>query len=128
MRPVVVRAYEMTDEQVVQHAQNVFSALNGNPNVPAPNPPLPVMQALIAEAEAVIDAYEADKAALKARKVARDAVVGRLVQALATQAITVQIATGGDEAKVLTTGFSLKARSTPLGVPAQVKARTPKGG
>jgi hypothetical protein len=110
----------MTDVQVIQFAKQVHTALTGNLNVGAPNPPLTVLQGLIATAEGAIDAYEAEKALLRNKKNLRDEAMKALCNGLRLEADTVQAATGGDPDKLETAGFRACKRPTPIGVPAQV--------
>jgi len=110
----------MTDTQVIQFAKNVHAALSGNPNVPSPNPPLPVLGNLIAAAESSINAYETEKAVLRNKKNLRDEAVRALCNGLRLEADTVQAATNGDPDKMETTGFHASKRPTPVGTPAQV--------
>ena len=68
MASIVTGLNRMTDVQVIQFAKQIQTALTGNANVPAPNPPLSTLQTLIATAEGSIDAYEAEKAILRNKK------------------------------------------------------------
>ncbi len=110
----------MTDAELIQFAKNVHTALKGNPNVPAPNPPLPALQALIEKAETTTNAYEAEKDVLRTRKNVRDDAIKALCDGLRTEADTVQAVTGGNPDKIDTTGFRIRSRPTPVGIPAQV--------
>jgi hypothetical protein len=117
---IVTSLTTMTDAELIQFAKKVHAALRHNANVPAPNPPLAALQALIATAEDGIQAYEAEKEVLRARKEARDKAIRALCDGLRTEADTVQAVTGGDPARIETTGFRVKSRPTPVGTPAQV--------
>ena len=110
----------MTDVQVIQFAKQIHTALAGNPNVPAPNPPLATLQGLIAAAEGSTDGFEAEKAVLRTKKNQRDEALKALCHALRREADTVQAATGGDPDKMATAGFRASKRPTPIGIPAQV--------
>ena len=110
----------MTDVQVIQFAKQVHTALTGNPNVPAPNPPLSTFQSLIATAESSMDAYEAEKGILRNKKNLRDEAMKALCNGLRLEAHTVQAATSGDPDKMDTAGFRTGKRPSPVGVPAQV--------
>lgn len=110
----------MTDVQVIQFAKQIQTALTGNAHVPAPNPPLPTLQALVATAESSIDAYEAEKAILRNKKNIRDEAMKALCNGLRLEADTVQAATGGDLDKMGTTGFRASKRPSPVGIPTQV--------
>jgi hypothetical protein len=117
---IVTGLTTMTDAELIQFAKNVNTALKGNTNVPAPNPPLSALQALITTAETGINAYEAEKAVLRNKKNTRDEAVKALCDGLRIEADTVQAVTGGDPDKIETTGFRVRAHPTPVGTPAQV--------
>jgi hypothetical protein len=46
--------------------------------------------------------------------------VQALADGLRTEAFTVEVATGGLAAKIITTGFELRSNGSPIGVPTQV--------
>ena len=110
----------MTDMQVIQFAKNVHSALNGNPNVPSPNPPLSALQSLIATAETSVSAYDAEKLMLRNKKNLRDEAIRALCNGLRLEADAVQAATNGDPERLATTGFQAGKKPSPVGTPAQV--------
>ena len=120
MASIVTGLNRMTDGQVIQFAKQIQTALTGNANVPAPNPPLSTLQTLIATAEGSVDAYEAEKAILRSKKNLRDEAMRALCNGLRLEADTVQASTGGDPDKMETTGFRASKRPTPVGTPAQV--------
>ena len=120
MASIVTGLTRMTDVQVIQFAKKVQTALTGNSNVPAPNPPLARLQELIAAADSSINAYEAEKAVLRNKKNMRDEALKALCNGLRLEADTVQAATSGDPDKMETTGFQTSKRPSPVGTPAQV--------
>jgi hypothetical protein len=113
---IVTGLTSMTDAELLQFARKVQTALTRNPNVPA----LPALQALIATAEAGINAYESQKDVLRNTKKVRDEAIKALCNGLRIQADTVQAVTRGDPDKIETTGFRVRSRPTPVGIPAQV--------
>ena len=117
---IVTGVTTLTDAELIRFAKNVHTALQGNVNVPVPNPPLPALQDLITAAEIGVNAYEAEKAVLRNKKNARDEAIKALCDALRIEADTVQAITGGDPDKIETTGFRVRAQPTPVGTPAQV--------
>jgi len=117
---IVTGLTTLTDAELIQFAKNVHTALKGNANVPAPNPTLPALQALISTAETGVNAYEAEKDVLRTRKNTRDEAIKALCDGLRIEADTVQAVTGGAPDKIETTGFRVRARATPVGTPAQV--------
>jgi hypothetical protein len=119
--PLIVTGLNiLTDAELIRFAKDVHTALEGNTNVPAPNPTLPDLQNLIAAAETSVHAYEAEKALLRKKKNARDEAIKALCHGLRIEADTVQAATGGDPDKIETTGFRVRAQPTPVGTPAPV--------
>ena len=128
MASIVTGLTRMTDVQVIQFAKKVHMALMGNQNVPAPNPPLPTLQELIAAAERSIDTFEAEKAILRNRKNLRDEAIKALCNGLRLEADTVQAATHGDPDRMETAGFRAGKRPSPVGIPAQVIRLVLEGG
>jgi len=120
MASIVTGLTRMTDVQVIQFARKVQTALVDNANVPAPNPPLPRLQELIAAAERSMDSYETEKAVLRNRKNLRDEAMRALCNGLRQEADTVQAATNGDPDRMETTGFRAGKRPSPVGIPAPV--------
>jgi hypothetical protein len=120
MASIVTGLTRMTDVQVIQFAKKVHTALMDNANVPAPNPPLPRLQELIAMAESTLHGYETEKAVLRNRKNLRDEAIKALCNGLRLEADTVQAATNGDPDRMETTGFRAGKRPSPVGIPAQV--------
>jgi hypothetical protein len=117
---IVTGLTTLTDAELIQFAKNVHSALKGNPNVPAPNPTLPALQALITTAQTGVHAYEAEKEVLRARKKVRDEAIKALCDGLRIEADTVQAITGGQPDKIESAGFRIRSRPTPVGTPAKV--------
>jgi hypothetical protein len=117
---IVTGLTTLTDAELIQFAKNVHTALKGNPNVPAPNPTLPALQALITTAQTGVHAYEAEKEVLRARKKVRDEAIKALCDGLRIEADTVQAITGGQPDKIESAGFRIRSRPTPVGTPAKV--------
>ena len=104
----------------IQSAKTVHTGLNGNLYVLVAAPTLLALQTGITNAETANDAYEAEKEVIKAKKLARDAAVSALVDLVRAEAATVQAATGGDAAKILSTGFEVASDALPTSPPGQV--------
>ena len=128
MASIATGLTRMTDVQVIQFAKQVHTALTDNPNVPAPNPPLSILQNLIATAENSLDAYEAERAILRNKKNMRDEAMKALCNGLRLEADTVQAATGGDPDRLEAAGFRASKRPSPVGIPAQVTRLVLEGG
>lgn len=121
MATIAVGLSDKTQAEIVQYGIDVHTALTGNANVTTPNPSLVALQTLITAAQTGISDYSAQKDTLTAKKAVRDAAIAALKAGLVSEASTVEIATGGDPVKIATTGFTVRANPTPIGVPAQVE-------
>jgi hypothetical protein len=121
MAKIKLDLYRKTVAAIIQFGKNVHTGLTGNAYVPTPAPTPAALQTGITNAETANDAYEMEKETVKAKKLARDAAVKALADLLRAEAVTVQAATGGDPAKILTTGFEVANGPTPAGVPDQVQ-------
>jgi hypothetical protein len=120
MSEVVVGISNKSNSEVVEVAQAIHTDLTGNAYVTTPNPTLPALQTVITDADDAIDDYNVAKTLLAAKKEVRDNAMVALRAALMTEAATVQVQTGGIAAKILTTGFKVKAHTTAVGIPDQV--------
>jgi hypothetical protein len=120
MAQIKLNLFGLTIAEIIQLGKNVHTALTGNANVPTPNPTEAALQTLNTNAETANDAYEAGKDTLAALKAARDAAVTALMNGLRTEAHTVEVQTGGDPAKIITTGFSIRSSGSPIGTPTKV--------
>jgi hypothetical protein len=107
--------------RIIQYGKNVHTGLTGNAYVLTPAPTLVALLGGITALETANDAYEAEKDILKAKMAARDAAVKALVDLIRAEAVTVQAATGGDAAKILSTGYEVAASPTPTNPPGQVQ-------
>jgi hypothetical protein len=111
----------MSAAKVADFGKRILGALTGNVYVPVANPPLTLLESQVADVQAAIAAFEAEKTVLHARKLARDAAVRALQETLRAEARTVVVVTEGDETKIASAGFRIKPlRGTPLGIPGQV--------
>jgi hypothetical protein len=120
MAEVVVGISNKSNAEVVESAITIHTDLTGNANVPTPNPTLAALQTLITAADNAINDYNASKTNLATKKEVRDNAMAALKTGLMTEASTVQTATGGDAAKILSTGFKVKTHASPIGIPDQV--------
>jgi hypothetical protein len=120
MAQIKLNLFGLTIAEIIQLGKNVHTALTGNGNVSTPNPTLIQLETLNTNAEDANDAYEAGKDTVAALKAARDTAVVALMNGLRTEAHTVEVQTGGDPAKIITTGFSIKSSGSPVGLPTQV--------
>lgn len=110
--------------QLIDRARAHVVALSGNPWFPSPQPSLAVI-------EAAIDALvEADAAVLtnggRQDYLARNQRMRELKDLLILLAAYVQVQSGGDAERILSTGFGVRAKAGPAGpllAPANLRAR-----
>jgi hypothetical protein len=105
-------------------ATNVVTSMTGNPDFPAPVPTLVVIDGKIAELTAAAnEAANRDKVKVAIRNLRRSELKSLLVEL----ASYIQTQSGGDEDKILSTGFEVVRRGEPVGPlspPAALVART----
>jgi hypothetical protein len=93
----------------------VLAALAGNPHFPAPIPPLPQAQAVLAAGQAAQAQTEAAEAALATRIQERRAALEAVDGVLTRLAAYVEAAGAGDPAKIAGSGFDQRAGPAPVG-------------
>ncbi|MDB6174417.1 MAG: hypothetical protein JWL59_3728 [Chthoniobacteraceae bacterium] len=86
-------------------ARNVLEKIENNEHVAAPKPAHPEFKAAFEKAESSERYVDTLKATLKVALVERDSDLDAVMAALEIQASTVESATGGDPAQILTTGY-----------------------
>src|SRR5882672_4082166 len=100
--------------------QNIITAMTGNANFPTPNPTLASLTTLRTNLSNANNAYEAGKVTLDGLKVARDTAEAAFDAGYTTEAATVQSASGGDAAKILSSGMGVADAPGPVVPPGQV--------
>ncbi len=127
MATVKLALAELTIEEKVQLATNVEAGLTGNAVFPAPNPPLATLKATAASLTlAVTKAAEARKQS-EIATLDQDNAEDLLDSVLTQLGSYVENTSGGDEAKILSTGMGVKAAATAAGIlsaPGPVAANT----
>lgn len=114
-----------TDMELIAYAQAHVAAMTGNTNYPAPTPDAAAFAALVtAFGNSITDSDMADQAAQQktAEKLGRRTL---MEQGLTQRGNYVETASGGDEAKILSAGFDVRAAPAPPAAPlppANVKA------
>jgi hypothetical protein len=105
----------LTALELIQYAQDIHALMTGNANFPTPAPTLVALQAQIDAAQAALDAAEAAFADLRTKRADRRDQSALLAGVLEDLAAYVQNASGGDEAKILSSGMSVKQPPVPVG-------------
>jgi hypothetical protein len=108
---------ELPESQRIPAAQNIHDQLTGNASFPTPSPTLLVFQGHIDDAAASMvgaaSAITAARMAIQAKNLALDA----LNNDTAFLAAYVDNVAQGDEEKILSSGFQLRAPKTPVSLP-----------
>jgi hypothetical protein len=94
-------------------AQQIVTALTGNPNFTSPHPPLAQVTAAIGELEAASNAAQAARQEAKARTAAQNAKEEALDQILTQLVAHVESVAGNDEELIMSAGLDVRAASGP---------------
>lgn len=110
-----------TPLQKVQKTGDIVTATTDNPNFPTPNPSLATLTAKADALSAAFSEREAARQALDAKQAALETAEADLDAALVSFAAHVESASGGDKAKILSSGLGVKGESAPIGPLPQVE-------
>ena len=108
-----------SEADVIDLGTQHSAAMNGNANFPTPNPSTADFDAALAAAVAAVADTDALYTAWRASVAAKDAAIVELRNQLTQRASYVDNASGGDEEKILSSAFSVRAAPTPVGLPGQ---------
>ena len=107
----------LTIPQKIERARDIVIRMTGNANFVTPNPTLAVMTLAINALETAALAASHGGTNLTAAMHVKEKDVDAKIDTLAAY---VQEASGGDETKILSSGFDVRKTRTPASVPAQV--------
>lgn len=111
---------KLTDTQVVDKATTIKTSMTGNAYFPTPNPTLASIGTAITTAATKIAAYNASLTATQTALADRDAALEALRALLALLAAYVDNTSGGDPAKITSSGMSVRAANGAIGTVTQV--------
>ncbi len=114
-----------TDAEIVAFADAHKTAMTGNANFASPLPSAADFEAKVAAAAAALADVEAKRMAWRMAVATKDEAIDMLRAALTARASYVDSASGGEETKILSSGFLVRAArspSTPLPAPTGVQA------
>jgi hypothetical protein len=109
-----------TPLQKVQKAEDLVTATTGNANFPTPTPPLATLTAKADAVSAAFSEREAAKNTLDQKQTALETAEAELDAALVSFSAYVESASGGDAAKILSSGLAVKGQASPIGPMPQV--------
>lgn len=115
---VSLRLKEYSPLELIQLTRDIVAALTDNPEVPVPQPPLPVLTANADRLAAAMDAYEAALTAAAVALAQRNAALRALKASLNAEARTVDNAAQGNPAIIERAAMGVRApRSVPQPMP-----------
>jgi len=121
---------KLTVPELLAAASGMASALEGNPNFPAPNPPPEELTRLVAELADAEREYREER--LRANKIqaVRDSIAETLREALAREVEYVQEASGGDVGKILSANLHVEEETHlwPFGAAGDVEELSASAG
>jgi hypothetical protein len=109
-----------TPLQKVQKAEDLVTATTGNANFPSPTPPLATLTAKADAVSAAFSEREAAKNTLDQKQTALETTEAALDAALVSFSAYVESASGGDAAKILSSGLAVKGQASHIGPMPQV--------
>jgi hypothetical protein len=111
----------MTPAELIAASRTVITKMTGNANFATPKPTLAALGGLADDAEAAINDVAVAKAVLDEKMLARDTAQADLAPAYEQEGAYVQSESGGDEAKILSSGFGVRGTAAPASPVGQVQ-------
>jgi len=110
-----------TDHEIITLARTMVTSMTGNPDYTTPNPPLASITAAADTGEAGInDALVKEQEAVEFVEKKDDAIEA-LSNLLTLSGNYIQLASGGDEAKILGAGVEVQSTGSPKAVPPKIE-------
>jgi hypothetical protein len=120
MAKVITGSARMKLPQLQAAVTNVITKMTGNATYMTPNPSLMDLQTLLTNSQTKNAAYVAAKTAADQALVERDVAKKALADAYELEAAYVQNQSAGDEVKILSAGYEVRATAAPIGPVGQV--------
>ena len=108
------------DDQLIQKANDLKTALTGNANFTTPLPSLASVTTLITTGQTKLTAFNTAQAVAKQTTTDKNTALDALRAALATWGEYVQLTSGGDASKIQSAGMDVQSARTPTVTPNQV--------
>lgn len=112
---------KMTLAELIAATRAVITKMTGNANFATPKPSLLALTAAAEGAEYAMNAVAVAKTVLDEKLLARDAAQTALIQAFEQEGAYVQSESGGDEAKIISSGFGVRGAPSATGPVGQVQ-------
>lgn len=120
MAKVKLNLASLTDEQLLQKANDIKTAMTGNASYTTPIPTLTVLGTSITASQTKLNEWFAAQNTAQQKTTEKNALLDTLRAQLTQLAAYVEAASGGDAAKIQSAGMDVKAANAPLGLPGQV--------
>jgi hypothetical protein len=121
MAKVKLNLDRLSDEQLIQRAKDIKTALTGNANFTTPTPALAAVGTLITTAETKLGSSNAAQQAAKQATTEKNVAMDALRFALNDWGTYVQLTSGGVPEKIQSAGMDIKAPSVPKTIPSMVQ-------
>jgi len=121
MAKVKLELDRKSDPEILDFSQTHVADMLGNANFTTPAPTAVAFDPLVAAFDAKLEAFDQAQAAARTATLEKDAARAALEAGLTERGDYIQQASGGDEGKILSAGFEVRALPTPVGpLPAPV--------
>lgn len=121
MAKVKLQLKDKSDPTLLDFAETHVADMVGNVNFTTPAPTAALFDPLVVDFDEKLEAFDQAQAAARTATLAKDAARAALEAGLTSRGDYVQQASAGDEAKILSAGFEVRATPAPVGaLPAPV--------
>lgn len=120
MAKVKLNLASLTDEQLLQKANDIKTAMTGNANFTTPVPTLAALGTLITTAQSAKSDFDSAQQTALLKTTAKNNALDALRAGLTQLASFVDAASAGDNTKIQSAGMGVRAAKTPAAVPDPV--------
>jgi hypothetical protein len=120
MAKVKLNLSRLSPEQLLQQANDIKSAMTGNPNFPNPIPSLETVGGFITGSQAKVSEWNANQSAGQMILTGRNTMLDGLRACLSQLGSYVEAASAGDELKIQSAGMGVRGAAVSVGTPDQV--------
>jgi hypothetical protein len=120
MAKVKLNLASLDDQQLLQLANAIKTAMTGNASFTTPVPPLATLTSQITASQTAVDTSNAANQTAKQKTTEKNDALDALRTTLSQLSGYVEAASGGDEAKIQSAGMGVRAGRTPSGIPGTV--------
>lgn len=115
MAKVKLNLRDKTDSELLAYSRQHIAAMSGNAHYAAPVPATAAFLAMADGFESAVGDFNAIQMAARQKKALKDTSRAALEAGLSQRGGYVEILSGGDESKILTSGLSVRSAPSPIG-------------